>query len=63
MTDAIWETFDDLFKTVYRQGRMIEGLEARINQLERRLDERSSAAQSPGFEWTAEDEMPIERAA
>ena len=63
MSDAIWETFDDLFKTVYRQGRMIEGLEARLSQLERLVNERSSVAQSQDFEQAVEDEMPIERAA
>ena len=29
MSDVIWETFDGLFKTVHRQGRRVEELEAR----------------------------------
>ena len=29
-TEYIWETFDSLFKTVHRQGRRGEELEARI---------------------------------
>jgi tRNA(Phe) wybutosine-synthesizing methylase Tyw3 len=45
--EYIWETFDSLFKTVHRQGRRVEELEARINDLERRLSEpkQSAAAQ------------------
>lgn len=38
MIDYIWETFDSLFKTVYRQGRRIEELDARIAGLEKRLN-------------------------
>ncbi len=59
--EHIWETFDSLFKTVYRQGRRVEELEARIAHLERRLQERE------GVEKQAErgvvTEMPVERAA
>jgi len=65
MTDSsyIWETFDSLFKTVHRQGRRVEELEARIVDLERRLTERNAQqAQSPKAVQTVE-EMPVERAA
>ncbi len=63
VSDAIWETFDSLFKTVHRQGRRVEELEARVLELERRLQERSApAAQTPRqFEQVAE--LPAERAA
>ena len=63
MSDHIWETFDDLFKTVYRQGRTIEGLEARLSQLERRLHERAGAAQPEGLEQRTDERVTIERAA
>ena len=62
VSDAIWETFDSLFKTVHRQGRRVEELEARVLELERRLQERPSAAASPARrEQVAE--LPAERAA
>ena len=61
MTDAIWETFDSLFKTVHRQGRRVEELEARIVDLERRLQERAVA--QPKAVEPAMAEMPAERAA
>ena len=62
-TEFIWETFDSLFKTVHRQGRRVEELEARIVDLERRLTERSTQqTQSPKPLQTIE-ELPIERAA
>jgi hypothetical protein len=35
--EFIWETFDGLFKTVYRQGKRVEELEARIQELEKKL--------------------------
>ncbi len=71
MSDHIWETFDGLFKTVHRQGRRVEELEARIVDLERRLAERASAAtvitpapqQQAKQTQTALGEMPVERAA
>jgi hypothetical protein len=56
--EYIWETFDSLFKTVHRQGRRVEELEARIIDLERRLDERAATEQQK-----APYEMPAERAA
>jgi hypothetical protein len=65
MSDHIWETFDGLFKTVHRQGRRVEELEARIVDLERRLAERagaSSVQQAKQAQPTL-SEMPVERAA
>ncbi|MGI9106519.1 MAG: hypothetical protein ACR2G4_09750 [Pyrinomonadaceae bacterium] len=71
MSEYIWETFDGLFKTVHRQGRRVEELEARIVDLERRLAERSAVVtsnvgQQPKHAPTAAaalSEMPAERAA
>ena len=58
--EYIWETFDSLFKTVHRQGRRVEELEARVTDLERRLTER--AAEQPKAPHIV-NEMPTERAA
>ncbi|HEV2799037.1 MAG TPA: hypothetical protein VGW12_00995 [Pyrinomonadaceae bacterium] len=70
MSDHIWETFDGLFKTVHRQGRRVEELEARIVDLERRLAERAATATTavnPAPQTkqaqTTLSEMPVERAA
>ena len=71
MSDHIWETFDGLFKTVHRQSRRVEELEARITDLERRLAERApvAAAVNPVQQpkqaqtTTTMSEMPVERAA
>jgi hypothetical protein len=61
--EYIWETFDGLFKTVHRQGRRVEELEARIIELERRLDEtRRTEAEQPQ-QRTNLSELPVERAA
>ncbi|HKP71806.1 MAG TPA: hypothetical protein VJT82_02645 [Pyrinomonadaceae bacterium] len=67
MSDAIWETFDSLFKTVHRQGRRVEELEARISDLERRLAEQRTTTAvvsqvQPKTQSTL-GEMPTERAA
>jgi BMFP domain-containing protein YqiC len=69
MSDHIWETFDGLFKTVHRQGRRVEELEARITDLERRLAERATAPvvsqvqpKTQAQQQTV-SEMPVERAA
>jgi BMFP domain-containing protein YqiC len=59
--EVIWETFDSLFKTVHRQGRRVEELEARVIDLEHRLNERASAEQQKTPR--AITEMPAERAA
>lgn len=55
--EYIWETFDGLFKTVHRQVRRVEELEARVAELERRLDERRKA------ELQSVQDLPVERAA
>lgn len=62
--EHIWETFDGLFKTLYRQGRRVEELETRIAHLERRLQERegAGASEKPAPERVVA-EMPVERAA
>ena len=63
-TEYIWETFDSLFKTVYRQGRRMEELEARIVDLESCLRERAER-QAAGLPQALDNraEMPAERAA
>jgi BMFP domain-containing protein YqiC len=58
-SEYIWETFDGLFKTVHRQTRRVEELEARLAELERRLDETRKGDQ----QLTSVSEMPVERAA
>ena len=65
VSEFIWETFDDLFKTVHRQGRRVEELEARVIDLEKRLNERAiAAAQKPqALQHNSINEMPAERAA
>lgn len=62
MSDAIWETFDGLFKTLHRQGRRVEDLERRVVELERRLQERAS--QTPRMEAVERvNHLPVEKAA
>ncbi|HEV7373357.1 MAG TPA: hypothetical protein VGN95_01455 [Pyrinomonadaceae bacterium] len=61
--EYIWETFDSLFKTVHRQGRRVEELEARVIDLERRLNERAAAQQQTTQQPRVVNEMPAERAA
>ncbi len=66
LSDAIWETFDSLFKTVYRQGRLVEELEGRVIELERRLQERGGLNPVQPANRAAEhaaEELPAERAA
>ena len=65
MTDSshIWETFDGLFKTLYRQGRKVEELETRIASLERRLQDREAAQLERQQTERVLAEMPVERAA
>ena len=60
--EFIWETFDSLFRTVHRQGKRVEELEARVHDLERRLAERA-AEQAKMQQPRALNEMPAERAA
>lgn len=62
MSEYIWETFDSLFKTVHRQGQRVEELEARVVDLERRLNERAAEQQKTQAP-RAVNEMPAERAA
>ncbi len=62
-SEYIWETFDGLFKTVHRQGRRVEELEARIVDLERRLTERNAMQQQQRQAQMTVEELPIERAA
>ena len=61
--EFIWETFDSLFKTVHRQGKRVEELEARVVDLERRLAERAAEQQAKTQQPRAINEMPAERAA
>ncbi len=64
--EFIWETFDSLFKTVGRQGRRVEELEARIADLERRLTDVTSITERPQTKQQplgSVNEMPAERAA
>jgi BMFP domain-containing protein YqiC len=65
VSDFIWETFDSLFKTVHQQGRRVEELEARLADLEQRLNERVAAPQQKpqAQPIAAVNEMPAERAA
>ena len=58
-SEFIWETFDSLFKTVHRQAGRVEELEARIVDLERRLNERAAEQAQTQQPY----EMPAERAA
>lgn len=58
--EYIWETFDSLFKTVHRERRRVEELEARIETLERRLNKEAVEQQKTPH---IVNEMPAERAA
>ncbi len=61
--EVIWETFDGVFKTLHRQGRRIEELEARVVELERRLQERAGFAPQPEPASPVVTQMPTEKAA
>ena len=64
MSEVIWETFDGLFKTLHRQGRRVDELEARVIELERRLQERVVGfAPQPEAAERVVTQMPTERAA
>ena len=63
VSDVIWETFDGLFKTLHRQGRRVEELEARVVELERRLQERAGFASQPEAAERLVTHMPTEKAA
>jgi hypothetical protein len=64
-TEHIWETFDSLFKTVYAQGRRVEELEARLAELEQRLNKAATAqtVRQASQPLNTVNEMPAERAA
>ena len=63
VSDVIWETFDGLFKTLHRQGRRVEELEARVVELERRLQERAALSAHPEAVERVVTQMPAEKAA
>ena len=63
VSDVIWETFDGLFKTLHRQGRRVEELEARVVELERRLQERAGFGPQPEAAERVVTQMPTEKAA
>jgi BMFP domain-containing protein YqiC len=66
VSEYIWETFDSLFKTVHRQGRRLEELEARVVDLESRVAERHAQQQPKAVHHQQAptlSEMPAERAA
>jgi BMFP domain-containing protein YqiC len=63
VSDVIWETFDGLFKTLHRQGRRVEELEARVVELERRLQERAALTQQPEAPERVVTQMPAGKAA
>lgn len=47
MNESLWEMYDGLCKTIFRQGRRVEELEARLVELERRLSDRDNVVQFP----------------
>jgi hypothetical protein len=62
--EYIWETFDSLFKTVHRQGRRVEELEARLADLEQRLSATAGQPMRQSSQpLNSVNEMPAERAA
>lgn len=63
MTEQIWETLDSLFKTMHRQNRRVEELEARIADLEGRLSERSDSSRSTALASPRVTDLHVNRAA
>ncbi|MEJ7616883.1 MAG: hypothetical protein WKF30_07940 [Pyrinomonadaceae bacterium] len=64
MNQDIWDTLDNLFKTMHRQARRVEELQDRVTELERLQYERSVAmASRPMSAPAAASELHIERAA
>lgn len=46
MTDADWKIIDALYKTVHKQGRLIEELQTRVCELERKVRELEAESES-----------------
>ncbi len=63
MTEHLWETLDNLFKTTHRHSRRVEQLEARIADLERRLSEQGDSSRSTAQVVARVGEFHAERAA
>lgn len=63
VSDAIWETFDGLFKSLHRHGRKVEDLERRVVELERRLQERALHTPHAAEAVERVTHMPAEKAA
>ena len=63
MSEYIWETVDNLFKTMHRQTRRVDELETRIVELERRLSERTTVVPQAKERTTNHEFIPAERAA
>jgi hypothetical protein len=63
VSDAIWETFDGLFKALHRQGRRVEDLERRVVELERRLQERTLHTPHAAEAVERVKHLPAEKAA
>lgn len=59
----IWETFDGLFKTVYRQREQVEQLEERVIYLEKLLIERDVREHGAARIEKIKSGFPLERAA
>lgn len=62
MSENVWETFDGLFKSLYRQENRVAQLEQRVIYLEQLLQERVAAKQSEAAKDFAAN-FPRERAA
>lgn len=60
VSEEIWETFDDIFRTVNKQNRRVEELEARVIELEKKMKDR---AQTKAKRLTIVSEMTAEKAA
>lgn len=60
MSEEIWETFDDICRTVNKQNRRVEELEARVIEIEKKIRDE---AQTKAKTLTIVKEMPEEKAA
>jgi len=63
MSEEIWETFDDVFRTVNKQKRRVEELEARVLELEKKLSEAGFQSKPKNQTLFGLNEMPAEKAA